>query len=164
MDFSPQGALDMSGAAPGKRSGSKHRATSCLPRNDMGLSSRVIAHLECGTTECWSGKCATDCNHFRLARDLVEPSGNQAQFVSNVSRWRTSDRLRVLLRDVDRKPDRVACRHDRDRDELAMAQHSDLPPAGMWRGQDQVASSTDGGHASSVVEGATRRPPALRRR
>ena len=85
----------MSGAAPRKRSGSKHRATSCLPRNNMGLSSRVIAHLECGTTECWSGKCATDCNHFRLARDLVEPSGNQAEFVSNVSRWRTGDRLRV---------------------------------------------------------------------
>ena len=98
----------MSGAAPGKRSGSKHRATSCLTRNDVALPSRVIADLERGATECWSGKCATDCNHFRLARDLVEPSGNQAEFVSNVSRWRADDRLRVLLRDVDGKPDCVA--------------------------------------------------------
>jgi hypothetical protein len=147
----------VSGAAPGKGSRSKHRPTSCLARNDVALPSRVIAHLERAATDRWDGERATDGNHFSLARDLVQPPSYQPDLVRNMSRWRTGNRLRVLLRGVDWKLDRVACRHDCDRDELAMAQDGNLPPAGMWLGQDQVASSADGGDASPVVQGATQR-------
>jgi hypothetical protein len=46
-------------AAFRKCSGSKHRSTSCLARNDVTLPSRVITYLECSASDRRAGERTT---------------------------------------------------------------------------------------------------------
>ena len=145
------------GLVPRKRPRSKHWSTSGFAWNEVALPSRVVAYLERSATDCRAGERAADSDQFRLGRDLIEPSRHQPDLVDSVPRRRAGDRFRILPWDPVRELDRTAGRHDCDRDKLAMAQHSDLAPAGVWLGQDQFAGSTDGGNASPVIESAPQR-------
>src|SRR6266511_3886342 len=74
------------GAAPGKGPRSKHRSTPWLARNEVALPARAVAHLECGATDRRARERATDSNHLRLARDLVEPPRHQPYLINKLPR------------------------------------------------------------------------------